>query len=218
MFQSQAVTDALAFPLIPLLRIEATGKSKRRSPNDYRVSINSTSKNRSNNNSITEIQVAAGFPLIPLLRIEATQVVSSRKSGWVAFPLIPLLRIEAPDYSVFYGSAINDRMFPLIPLLRIEATIALFTLPPSGIIPRVFPLIPLLRIEATLALEKRIGIRGVKFPLIPLLRIEATHYGPKTLLDDSNNLTFPLIPLLRIEATKCLQVTNTKGLRIKSFH
>ena len=63
------------FPLIPLLRIEAT------------ASIEIVKKQA---NTIK-------FPLIPLLRIEATLEEHDDKYGsWHAkFPLIPLLRIEA---------------------------------------------------------------------------------------------------------------------------
>ena len=63
----------LKFPLIPLLRIEATGKVS------WGMFLN------------------LKFPLIPLLRIEATVIkglgVTLRQAKM--FPLIPLLRIEA---------------------------------------------------------------------------------------------------------------------------
>ncbi len=62
------------FPLIPLLRIEATEFHKFVAVANLSVSINSTSKNRSNfnYNLIPEETGVTVFPLIPLLRIEAT--------------------------------------------------------------------------------------------------------------------------------------------------
>jgi hypothetical protein len=71
------------FPLIPLLRIEATKQTRvlPRSPKWTRVSINSTSKNRSNIGGVAEGFAGEVFPLIPLLRIEATEVLSGQ-TGW----------------------------------------------------------------------------------------------------------------------------------------
>ena len=130
------------------------------------VSINSTSTNRSDkgHQQITQ-ENRLKFPLIPLLRIEATNYLhsSSVRNPDLRFPLIPLLRIEATEV------AIGDKLYCLV----------------NGI---EFPLIPLLRIEATESKRDQL-IRLGLFPLIPLLRIEAT-WGDDQSTEELLNLGF----------------------------
>jgi hypothetical protein len=118
------VTYLRLFPLIPLHLIEAATQKESGvdlSDSDAKVSINSTSFNRSGATLArhTNERAVVEFPLIPLHLIEAAARRRARRAGRPEFPLIPLHLIEAAILKTFGGR--SSGQFPLIPLHLIEA-------------------------------------------------------------------------------------------------